>query len=94
MSKFYCVYLAYTKYEVMPDEECNNLDIPKYPAEIGRVRVYDNPSDQMDCYSNTMCPASQCFEADTKEEIEQKVKEYQKNFQDDAWLKENIEPYI
>ena len=42
MSKIYGVYMAYTKYEVLPDEECNNPDIPKYPPEIARVRMYDN----------------------------------------------------
>lgn len=94
MSKFYCVYMAYSKYEVLPDEECNNPDIPEYPPDVARVRVYDNQRDQMESYANTPCPASQVFEADSKEEIDQKVKEYKKNFQDEGWLKKNIYPYI
>ena len=48
MSKIYGVYMAYNKYEVLPDEECNDPDIPKYPPEIARVRMYDNKRAQMD----------------------------------------------
>lgn len=94
MSKFYGVYLAYSKYEVLPDEDCNNPDIPKYPPEIARVRVYDNAHDQMEAYANTACPTSQLFEADSKEEVDQKVSELKKNFQDKEWLEKNIEPFI
>lgn len=56
--------------------------------------MYDNKQAQMDAYANTMCPASQCFEADTKEEADKIVEDYKKKFQDKAWLEENIEPYI
>ena len=84
--------MAYTKYEVLPDEECNNPDIPTYPPELARVRMYDNKQAQMDAYANTMCPASQCFEADTKAEANKIVEDYKKKFQDKAWIEENIEP--
>lgn len=36
----YGVYLAYNKWDVLPDEECRNPDIPNYPPEIARVRIY------------------------------------------------------
>lgn len=94
MSKIYGVYMAYTKYEVLPDNECNDPDIPKYPPEIARVRMYDNKQAQMDAYANTICPASRCFEADTKEEADKIVEDFKKKFQDKAWLDKNIEPYI
>lgn len=94
MSKIYGVYMAYAKYEVLPDEECNNPDVPKYPPEIARVRMYNNKRDQMEAYANTMCPASQCFEADTKKEADEIVNDFKKKFQDKDWLEENIEPYI
>ena len=40
------------------------------------------------------CPASQLFEADSKEEIEKKIKEFNENFENEEWLEENIYPYI
>jgi hypothetical protein len=94
MSKFYGVYLAYSKYEVLSEEDCSNPNIPDYPSNIAIVRVYDNCQSQLDCYANTMCPASQLFEADTKQEIDEKVKEFQIKFQTKEWLEENIEPFI
>lgn len=94
MSKIYGVYMAWTKYDVLPDEECNNSDIPKYPPEVARVRMYDNQQMQLDAYANTPCPASQLFEANTKEEANNKIEKFKKNFQDKTWLEENIEPYI
>ena len=94
MGKIYGVYLAYSKYEVMTDEDCNNPNIPKYPSEIARVCLFDNEASQVNRYANTICPASQIFEADSKEEADKKVKEFQVNFQDKKWLEKNIEPYV
>lgn len=90
----YGLYLAYTKWEVLPTEECANPTIPRYPASVARVRAYNNKRDQMEAYANTMCPASQTFEAETKEEFDAKVAEFKKNFEDEAWLAENIDPYL
>lgn len=94
MPKFYCVYMAWPKEEVM-DETMEGYDkLPEYPRECARVRVYDNQFAQMDAYANTPCPASQLFEADSKEEIEKKTKEFNDNFENEKWLEENIYPYI
>lgn len=30
----YGVYLAYNKWDVLPDEECRNPDIPNYPQKL------------------------------------------------------------
>lgn len=57
----YGLYLAYSKWEVLPDEECANPTVPRYPASVARVRAYNNKRDQMEAYANTMCPASQTF---------------------------------
>lgn len=81
----YGLYLAYSKWEVLPDEECADPTVPRYPASVARVRAYDNKRDQMEAYANTMCPASQTFEAETKEEFDAKVAEFKKNFEDEAW---------
>ena len=65
----YGLYLAYTKWEVLPVEECADPTVPRYPASVARVRAYSNKRDQIEAYANTMCPASQTFEAETKEEF-------------------------
>lgn len=90
----YGVYLAYNKWDVLPDEECRNPDIPNYPPEIARVRMYRSKLEQMEAYANTHCPASQTIEATTEAEFNQKVEQMKKNFLNEEWLKENIEPYI
>lgn len=90
----YGLYLAYSKWEVLPDEECANPTVPRYPASVARVRAYNNKRDQIEAYANTMCPASQMFEAETKEEFDVKVAEFKKNFEDEAWLVENIDPFL
>ena len=38
-----------------------------------------------------LCSDSQTFEADTLDEVNQKIKEFKKNFLDENWLKENID---
>ena len=38
MSRYYGVYLAYSKWEVFPDEVANDPNIPRYPSNIARVR--------------------------------------------------------
>lgn len=92
--RFYAVYLAYSKYEVLPDEVCADPEVPLYPQEIARLRVYDNQQSQIDCYANTMCPASQLIEADTEQELNEKAMQMRLNFRDQAWLDEHITPYI
>ena len=91
MSKYYGVYLAYSKYEVLPQEMCEDVNVPRFPPSIARTRIYDNKLDQLEAYANTMCSDSQTFEADTLDEANQKIKEFKKNFLDENWLKENID---
>jgi len=94
MGKIYGVYMAWTKYDVLPDDICDNPNIPVYSPDLARTRIYDNQQAQLDAYANTLCPSSQLFEADTKEEADKKIEEFKKNFQDEVWLKKNIEPYV
>lgn len=91
---FYCVYLAYSKYEVLDYEQAKDPNIPMYPPELAKVRAYYTKHSQVECFANTMCPASQVFEAATEEEVNNKIEEFKKNFVDPEWLKINIEPYI
>ena len=44
----YGLYLAYSKWEVLPDEECADPTVPRYPASVARVRAYNNKRDQME----------------------------------------------
>ena len=92
--KFYCVYLAYSKYDVLTDEECNDPNIPEYDPRIARVRVFNTPGEQLDCFANTACPASQVFEADCEAEVVEKTRKLKENFVNEEWLKTNIEPFI
>lgn len=89
--KFYCVYLAYHQREITGGFDPNK---PAYPREFGRVRIYNNKRDQLEAYANTMCPASQCFEANSQEEINKIVEDFKNNFENNEWLEKNIYPYI
>ena len=93
--KKYCVYLAYNKREILtPEELAADPSIPNYPPDIARLRVYDNPSDQLNAYANTMCPASRMFTADNANEVIRKEAELKANYLDEAWLEQNIYPFI
>ena len=91
----YGLYLAYSKWEVLPDEECADPTVPRYPASVARVRAYDNKRDQMEACGRYNVPRlTDVCEAETKEEFDAKVAEFKKNFEDEAWLAENIDPYL
>ena len=92
--KFYCVYLAYSKYEVLSPEECNDPNIPEYDPRIARVRVFRTKREQFDCFANTACPASQVFEADNEAEVVEKVRKFKEDFVNEEWLKTHIEPFM
>lgn len=94
MSRYYGVYLAYSKWEVLPDEVANDPNVPRYPSDIARVRCFDNSFDQLQCYSNTPCPASQIFEADSEKEFDDKVAYFKRKFEDEKWVQEHIDPYV
>ena len=50
--KYYCVYLPYNKYEVLPDEECNNPNTPMYPVKMGKLRICNKPEGQLEIFNN------------------------------------------
>lgn len=92
--KKYCVYFAYNKHEVLPPEIAADPNIPNYPPSIARLRIYDNPTAQLEAYANTMCPASRMFTADSPNEVNRKEAELKANYLDEAWLEKNIYPFI
>lgn len=93
-NKVFGVYFAYHKCEVLPDDVCNDPNVPRYPPSIARIGKYPSYSDALNAYSNTMCPASQIIEAVDDKEFEEKVKQMKANFLNEDWLKKNIDPYI
>jgi len=90
--KYYCIYLPYSKWDIMGEDAEESM--PEYPVEFGRVRVYDNSWEQLNAYGDHPCPASQTFEAETEQEISDKIEEFRANFLNEKWLDENIRPFI
>ena len=90
--KVYGVYLAYTKYEIMPPEQYKEFE--EYDPRLAKVRIFKTPGEQLDCFANTMCPASQMFEAGNEAEVIEKVRQLKENFIDEEWLNTNIRPFI
>lgn len=56
--------------------------------------LYEDHRAALDAYANTPCPASQLIEADTKEELQAKIKQMRINYHDQKWLEENLYPYL
>lgn len=87
--KFHMVMLFFTSYE---------LGIATSLSETTWVNTrnieFDNARDAMNYYANTSCPASQHISAPTRELLEQEKQQMLKNYQDEAWLEENLYPYI
>ena len=78
--KYYCVYLPYNKYEVLPDEECNNPNTPMYPVKMGKLRICNKPEGQLEIFNNAGCAAAKMFDATSIAEINKKVADYQYKF--------------
>lgn len=90
----YAVYFAYAKWEIYDKDMAGYSEMPDYPKELARTRVYDNKADQINAYANTMCPASQLIEAATEGLIVVAIDAMAENFINDAWLDEHIRPFI
>ena len=87
MSTLYAVAMFYSAQEIgiEPSEE---------PFIYHRTVVFKNRTEQIQYYANTMCPASQMLEADTEEELKEKIQQLRNNFKGNAWLEKNIYPYL
>lgn len=93
MEKIYGLYCPYHKDEIMDKNDEIYNELPSYPVEFRKVRIYKDSLSQIEAYANIHCPASQMFECN-EDEIEDKVKELDAKFSDENWLKKNIYPYI
>lgn len=90
----YGLYLPYHKNEFLCVVDEGYKEMPDYPIQFRKVRVYDKKKDALWAYANTLCPASQLIEAIDKKDLDAKIKEMDKNFSDPEWLKEHIYPYV
>lgn len=58
------------------------------------VRYFKDKKSALDFYANYPCPASQFIEADTEEELQEKIKEMDRNFENEEWIETEILPYL
>ena len=93
MNKVYGVYFAYSKQEVLPEEEYDNYPT-NYPREVAKVHTYDDAGQQLNAYANTMCQASQLVTANSKKEFNEKIEQLKNNFEDPEWVSVHIDPYV
>ena len=91
--KVFGVFLPYHKKEILDSYYEDYDELPSYPREYRRVRVFTDRLTQMDVYANTMCPASQIFECED-EDIDKTVEKLNKQFDDENWLKKSIYSFI
>jgi hypothetical protein len=89
MNKFYAVAFFYSAQEIGID-----ADVITEPFIYRNTAVFNNKTDQLNCYANTMCPASQLLEANTEKELKEKIRKLRNNFRNNEWLEKNIYPYL
>lgn len=89
MNKFYAVAFFYSAQEIGID-----ADVITEPFIYRNTAVFNNKTDQLNCYANTMCPASQLLEANTEKELKKKIRKLRDNFRNNEWLEKNIYPYL
>lgn len=93
MSKVFGVYLPYHKDEFLDPSDEEYEQLPSYPKEFRRVRIYRTAQEQMMAYGDIMCPASQTFECD-EAEVETVVADLDSKFADEEWLEKNVYPFV
>lgn len=84
-------------YAVLLFEKAGNLgedEIPPHVYLCTNKRYFNNGVDALSYYANTPCPASQLLDANTEEELNDKITEMIINYQDENWLNENLYPYM
>ena len=75
MNKFYAVAFFYSAQEIGID-----ADVITELFIYCNTAVFNNKTDQLNCYANTMCPASQLLEANTEKELKEKIRKLRNNF--------------
>ena len=91
--KVYGVFMPYHKNEILDSCYEGYDELPSYPREYRRIKVFPNRFTQMEVYANTMCPASQIFECE-EEDVDKTVENLHNQFDDENWLDKNVYPFI
>ena len=91
--KVFGVFMPYHKNEILDSCYEGYDELPSYPRESRRVRVFTDKLIQMEVYANTMCPASQIFDCE-EENIDKTVEKLNNQFDDENWLEKNVYPFI
>lgn len=91
--KVFGVFMPYNKNEILDSCYEGYDELPSYPRECRRVRVFTDKLTQMEVYANTMCPASQIFECN-EEDIDKAIEKLNNQFDDENWLEKNVYPFI
>ena len=91
--KVFGVFMPYDKNEILDSCYEGYDELPSYPREYRRVRVFTDKLIQMEVYANTMCPASQIFDCE-EENIDKTVEKLNNQFDDENWLEKNVYPFI
>lgn len=91
--KVFGVFMPYHKNEILNSCYEGYDELPSYPREYRRVRVFTDKLIQMEVYANTMCPASQIFECE-EEDIDKAIEKLNNQFDDENWLEKNVYPFI
>ena len=74
--------MPYHKNEILDSCYEGYDELPSYPREYRRVRVFTDKLTQMEVYANTMCPASQIFDCE-EENIDKTVEKLNNQFDDE-----------
>lgn len=85
--------MPYHKNEILDSCYEGYDELPSYPREYRRVRVFTDKLTQMEVYANTMCPASQIFECE-EEDTDKTIEKLNNQFDDENWLGKNVYPFI
>lgn len=84
----YAVLLFFHWSEVMDEQPEGIIYVMSKP------RIFTNQLAALDCYANTRCPASTMIEAETIDELNKKIDQTNKNYQDNNWLEANLYPFL
>ena len=85
--KVYAVMLFFTEIEL------GISTVPNKWVNIKNVK-FDNGADAVNYYANTKCPASQLIDAESEEELIEKMNQMIKNFNNQEWLDNDLYPYL
>ena len=85
--RYYALMLFKTELELGKSQEPNKwINISNY--------VFDNGTEALNAYANIPNPASQLLDADTPEELADKMAQMIDNFNNLEWLQTELYPYL